>query len=146
MFTKTVKPLLVSGVAFFLLSCQSTERTMDAAAIASGTGESEKSHFSVTQTNSPKSFTDIGSALSWRDSQCVLHQTAFDCGAKVSDYYTGEKIAVRDAIYVSAFGIKTPGGYDLIAFEERKSAEKFLADNGRGKILTLDEVLDTVLE
>ncbi|UCG77221.1 MAG: nitrous oxide reductase accessory protein NosL [Nitrospirota bacterium] len=99
-------------------------------------------HYAVTQPNAPNSFVDIGSALEWRKDQCVLHQSAFDGGAKVEDFITGEKVEASEATYVSGTSTKTPGGHNIIAFKDRGAAEKFISQQGRGKILRLDELLD----
>jgi hypothetical protein len=141
-----IKLFLIMLSSLMLVNCQSLERTKDATVASSKTGRSVRSHSSVIQPNSPKSCTDIGSAILWREQQCILHQTAFDSGAKIADYYSGEKIPVREALSVWGSGITTPGGRDMIAFEDRKSAEKFMEERGRGEILTFDDILELTAE
>jgi hypothetical protein len=70
-------------------------------------------NYSVVQESLPKSFDDIGSALKWRDGQCILHQSAFDGGAKVFDYYSGKAIPVKEAVYVINSRISTSGGHHV---------------------------------
>ena len=98
-------------------------------------------NYSVVQESLPKSFDDIGSALKWRDGQCILHQSAFDGGARVFDYYSGEAISVKEGVYVINRGTSTSGGQLTIAFKDLESAERFISENGAGKIITYDSLL-----
>jgi copper chaperone NosL len=98
-------------------------------------------NYSVVQESLPRSFDDIGSALKWREGQCILHQSAFDGGANVFDYYTGEAIPGKEAFYIIKSRISTPGGHNTIAFKDMESYEKFLSGNGKGKIITLDSLI-----
>ncbi len=98
-------------------------------------------NYSVVQESSPKFFNDIGSAIKWRDDQCILHQSAFDREAKVFDCYDGKAIMVKEAVYVIHGMISTPGGHDTIALKDLENAEKFLSDNGTGKIITFDTLV-----
>jgi hypothetical protein len=102
----------------------------------------ERDHYlSVIQESRPKTFEDIDRVLKWRDNQCILHQSAFDGGAKVFDYFTGEAIPVREGVYVIDSGIETSGGQRTIAFKDRDSAERFISENGTGTIVAYEALV-----
>lgn len=98
-------------------------------------------NLSVVQESMPKSFEDLDSALKWRGSQCILHQSAFDGGAKVFDYFSGEAIPVREGVYVINNELSTSGGQRTVAFKSLDGAERFLSENGRGTVVTYDVLI-----
>lgn len=110
--------------------------------------DSELNKFFIVQTkaSTPVAFDDIGCALLWRENQCTAIQMSFDATAQVFDYYTEEALNAKDAFYVQDTKIKTPRGYGIAAFKDRESAEKFISENGKGKILTYDDLLMMGLE
>lgn len=141
---KNVSLLLIFLLTqLFILSCS--------AAFLSDTTASEsaavpKEHFLVTQpSDTPSAFDDILEALRWRDSQCLLHQTGFDKTAVVRDYFSGDKIPVKDAFYVKGSSIVTPSGGDIISFADRDTAVRFMRDHG-GKIVTYDQIISLTFE
>lgn len=102
----------------------------------------ELRNLSVRQIGeSPSRFNTMSAALAWRDSQCILHQSAFDRSARVLDYYSGEEIDVKDAFYVAGPRSRESADSGIIAFRDLKSAERFRSENGSGRILTFDELI-----
>jgi len=101
------------------------------------------SRFSVVQkgTSKPAAFDDIGCALLWREDQCISIQMTFDGTARAYDYYSGEEVLMKDALFVRSASLHTPAGYGIAAFSTREGAEKFLKEKGGEKVLTFDELL-----
>lgn len=91
--------------------------------------------FSVidTKSNDKVAFDDIGCALLWRQEQCASKELSFNSNAAVFDYYSGEPVAIEDAVFVVDSGAKTPMGYGIIAFKDKQSAERFIKETGKGK-------------
>lgn len=99
--------------------------------------------FSVTsEVGVPVTFSDIGCAMAWRDFQCFRDQTDFDAHGKVRDYFTEEEIAIVNAFFVLDAGIQTPLGFDVAAFRSREAADKFVAEKGKGTVLTYSDLLE----
>ncbi len=131
--------ILITVITLIFIGCQSTHNT---AKDTVPPGKEERKYVSVIQTKSePESFDTIGSALQWRDEQCPIHQNAFDIGAMAFDYFTGEAIPVRDAVYVKGAGVLEPAEHDIIAFKDRAAADDFIAGKGKGQSLTFEDVL-----
>lgn len=78
-------------------------------------------------------FNDIGLAFKWRAGECIAVVTACDASLWVFDYYTLERVHMRQAYYVSSPNIKTPRGHGLAALKSKESAEKLLKESGGGK-------------
>ncbi|MDH4232569.1 MAG: nitrous oxide reductase accessory protein NosL, partial [Nitrospirota bacterium] len=49
-----------------------------------------------------------------------------------------ESIKMTAAVYVTGSLVKTPMASGIIAFKDKASAEKFLAEQGHGEILLFD--------
>jgi hypothetical protein len=139
-FTAVLVPLMLSGA-------WAGDCTGDNATITE-----DNIRFSLTndQLLAPVAFDDIGCALVFRDEQCGTDQYRFDSGSIVHDYYTEEAVPVKEALYVAGSGVETPGGHGILAFKDRESAERFISDrserseDNKGKVLTYEELLDTV--
>jgi len=126
-----------------VLSCAAVSANKTATPSASPV---PKEHHLVTQTSdTPSAFDDMIEALKWRDSQCVLHQSGFDRTAIVRDYFSGEKIPVKEAIYVKGSDITTPAGGDVISLLKREDAERFVNIHG-GTIVTYDYLTSLTFE
>ena len=63
----------------------------------------------------------------------------------VSDYYTIEEIPAEEAFYVLDADVFGPMGHELIAFQNRKSAETFMAEHHGKKIVRFHEITDVML-
>ena len=87
----------------------------------------------------PNSFDDIGCAFMQKKRLCAMDQIEFDNSSIAYDYYTEEEVTMFDAFYVIDSGIKTPMNYDIVAFKDKKSAEKFVAERGKGRIIKFAE-------
>lgn len=84
---------------------------------------------------------DIGCLLVFRSSKCLSAQSECDSATSVFDYYTGEKVHIRQAYYVRAgTKIKTPNGSGIVAFREKDGAERFLKEQGLKKMLDFEEL------
>lgn len=58
----------------------------------------------------------------------------------VTDYYTLDKIAAKDAFYVKGSNVYGPMGNELIPFKNKKSAVDFKNDHGGKLILKFDQI------
>lgn len=86
----------------------------------------------------PAAFDDISCALLFRNGLCAMDTMEFDNTATVYDYYSGESVKMTAAVYVTGSLVKTPMASGIIAFKDKASAEKFLAEQGQGEILLFD--------
>ena len=92
--------------------------------------------FSVVGDNGvPVQFSDIGCAVLMRNEMCAMEQIAFDESAVVKDFYTGKETPMSIAYFVMDSGVVTPLGSAVIAFGNKESAESFVSEKGKGKIL-----------
>jgi hypothetical protein len=103
---------------------------------------------SVARTSGMESsvFDDIGCAVAWRNGECAMRQSLFDSTSVTRDYATGEDVAMETAYFIVGAGVKTPRGYDIVAFREKEQAERFAAKQGKGKVLKLFELVDVKLK
>ncbi|MEW5746774.1 MAG: nitrous oxide reductase accessory protein NosL [Nitrospirota bacterium] len=99
--------------------------------------EGQNKRFSVVDTKSTDkvAFDDIGCALLWRAEQCATKELQFNTNAEVFDFSTGEPVAIEAASFVVDSGVKTPMGYGIVAFKDRQSAERFVAETGKGSVV-----------
>lgn len=58
----------------------------------------------------------------------------------VQDYYTQKTIEAREAFFVLGSDVYGPMGNELIAFEDEKSAQRFLLDHRAKEILQFDAI------
>jgi len=63
----------------------------------------------------------------------------------VSDYYTLEEIAAKEAFYVLDSDIFGPMGRELIPFKSKKSAQAFMDDHNGKAMLVFDEITDKMV-
>lgn len=100
--------------------------------------EESQKRFSVVDAKSPEkaAFDDIGCALLWREDLCASKLMRFESNAEVFDYYTAEPVIIEDAYFVIDSGVKTPMEYGIIAFKNKQGAERFVAETGKGKVVT----------
>lgn len=103
--------------------------------------ESSRHTHVIQKGATPSRFDSIEGALTWRDGQCVLHQSAFDGGAQVYDFVTGEEVPVREAIYVAGQAVEDETGHAVIGFKTRQRAERFVGSRGGLRVLSYDELL-----
>jgi len=135
---------LLSLIIFIMLASCSSVHYRESE--SSDNAPPPEEHFLITQpSDTPSAFDDMLEALMWRDGQCLLHQTGFDTNALTRDYYTGEKIPVKDAIYVTGASITTPRGGNIVSFSSRESAEHFMKDHG-GQIVSYDDLTSMTFE
>lgn len=99
--------------------------------------EESNKRFSVVdaKSNEKAAFDDIGCALIWREELCASKLMSFESNAEVFDYNTAESVAIENASFVVESGVKTPMGYDIIAFRDKQSAERFVAEAGKGNVV-----------
>ncbi len=95
----------------------------------------------VTEVLPPMAFDGIGCAIIWRDGECAMRQEAFDDNARAHDHESGTSIAMAKAAYVRGAGIKTPMGHDVLAFASKDKAEAFAAKQGKGEVLSYDDLI-----
>lgn len=111
--------------------------------------EAEKK-FSVVMPKVPgmegSSFDDIGCAITWRNGECANRQSNFDSNALTFDFGTGEQVAMEKAFYAVGAGVRTPMGFDIVAFKEKAAAEKLVAASGKGRVIKLFELVDLPLK
>lgn len=99
--------------------------------------------FSVKgSANGEVSVNDIGSAVVQRNAFCAMEMVEFDNTAEAHDYFTEEAVTLRDSFFVVDSGVKTPLDYGILAFKDKESAEKFISEKGRGKVVTFDELVN----
>lgn len=58
----------------------------------------------------------------------------------VQDYYTAKTLNAREAFFVLGSDVYGPMGNELLAFENKKSAERFMLDHRGKEILTFDAI------
>jgi copper chaperone NosL len=106
--------------------------------------EDSKKKYSVTTPGRviPVAFDDISCALLFRDELCARDRMEFDYTARVHDYYTEEMLKMTDAVYVIGSPHKTPMDCGVVAFKDRGSAEKFIAEQGKGNIIEFNAVIE----
>lgn len=81
-------------------------------------------------------FDDIGCLYEWKEKN-----GEDDIGAEfVRDFHTEEWIQIKDATFVYDSEIMTPMAYGIISFADKKDAENFVEEEGKGEILTADNL------
>lgn len=81
-------------------------------------------------------FDDLGDLHVWRE-----QNGTDDIGEQfVRDYHTKEWVKLSEATYVFDRSIRTPMAFNVISFKEKKDAEAFVAELGKGQILTAKEL------
>ncbi len=103
----------------------------------------EKRNFSVfiTEGIETSAWDDIGCAMAWRDNECAMRMSAFDSNARVFDYLTGESLIIEKAFFAHGSGVKTPMGYDVIAFAKKEDALVFVKKAGQGRVITYNDLM-----
>jgi hypothetical protein len=91
-------------------------------------------------------FDDIGCALEWREGECAMRTSAFDGNARVHDFRTGEPVLIEQSFFVHAAGLTTPMGYDIAAFKNKEDGETLVRENGRGTVLTFNQLCSVKLK
>jgi RNA recognition motif-containing protein len=107
---------------------------------------SDKKYSVKGDVNGPTSYGDIGCAFVKRKQYCAMEQISFDNTAEAHDYYSGESIRMSESFYVIESNTKTPMGYGIVAFKDIESANRFITERQKGKILTFDEIMDMDLK
>lgn len=83
-------------------------------------------------------FDDIGCLNEW-----ITENGTDDVGAQfVRDYHTEEWINLEEATFVYDKDFKTPMAYGIFSFKNADDAEKFLDEQGTGKLMTPDDLAD----
>ncbi|MEK3646227.1 nitrous oxide reductase accessory protein NosL [Aeribacillus sp. FSL M8-0235] len=83
-------------------------------------------------------FDDIGCMYEWINT----HKDEEIEAKFVRDYNNKKWILSDDATYVYNQSINTPMAYNIISFQEKASAEKFVAKNEGSKLLTASDLAD----
>jgi copper chaperone NosL len=69
------------------------------------------------------------------------HQLEEQIGARfVRDYRTMEWLELKDAFFVYDASFRTPMAYGIYSFKVKADAEKFIQEQGKGKLMTADEL------
>jgi copper chaperone NosL len=58
----------------------------------------------------------------------------------VRDYHTKEWVHLKNASFVYDKTFKTPMAYGIYSFKEKEAAQKFLQEQGKGKLMTADDL------
>ncbi|MFC5406115.1 nitrous oxide reductase accessory protein NosL [Cohnella soli] len=75
-------------------------------------------------------FDDLGDLFVWK-----AENGTKEIGEQfVRDYNTKEWIKLKDAVYVYDKTIRTPMAYNVISFKDKKAAEAFVAQEGKGEV------------
>ncbi|MCC3377607.1 nitrous oxide reductase accessory protein NosL [Cohnella sp. REN36] len=81
-------------------------------------------------------FDDLGDLFVWRGQNGTK-----DIGEQfVRDYRTKEWVKLGEATYVYDKSIRTPMAFNVISFKEKKAAEDFIAQEGKGQLLTAKDL------
>jgi hypothetical protein len=94
----------------------------------------------------PSSYDDIGCAVISRNSECATRQMMFDGSSVAYDYLTAAEVPVETAYFVFKADVSTPRGYGIVAFKDRAQAERFAAEQGKGKVIRWFELVDEKLK
>lgn len=87
-------------------------------------------------------FDDIGCAVIWRNLQCALDQASFDQKATVRDFNDLSILIMSESYYVmDSQRLKTPIGFGIAAFKDKKSAAGYISSKGYGKLLEYRELI-----
>jgi|GEM_PF-145617 len=90
----------------------------------------------VTKDGRTLMFDDIGCMYAW-----IAEHGDGDVGAKfVRDYETLAWVKSEKAYYVYDATFKTPMAYGVLSFADRADAEAFIAEQGKGVLMTADEL------
>ncbi|MCD1261430.1 nitrous oxide reductase accessory protein NosL [Paenibacillus athensensis] len=81
-------------------------------------------------------FDDLGDLYVWKQ----RNGTANIGEQFVRDYQTKEWIKLSEATYVYDKSIRTPMAFNVISFKEKKDAEAFKAKEGKGEILSAEQL------
>lgn len=82
-------------------------------------------------------FCDLGDMMLYIESKGMAKAAA----VYVKDYISGSWTDGRNAFYLTEAKVRTPMAYGILAFKDRKAAEKFRASSGGGDIFTFDEAM-----
>ncbi|UTE72206.1 nitrous oxide reductase accessory protein NosL [Rossellomorea marisflavi] len=89
----------------------------------------------LTEKGKTLVFDDIGCMYGWmKDNDGEAVEASF-----VRDYNSEEWINTEDAFYVFDEDVKTPMAYNMISFEKKADAEKYIDENA-GELLNADEL------
>ncbi len=99
----------------------------------------------VEQKKLTSYFDDVGCAIKWRASKCLLTQVTCDAVTYAFDYYSGEPVHVRSAYYVTGSSVKTPQRHGIVALKDEENAGKFLKEFGGNKeVLDFEQIQELV--
>jgi copper chaperone NosL len=98
--------------------------------------------FSVKgSANGEVTVNDIGCAVIQRNEFCAMEMLEFDSSAQAHDYYTQEPVSMQECFYVIDSGIETPMKYGIVAFKSKQGAEKFVSEQGKGKMISFEDLM-----
>lgn len=90
----------------------------------------------VTSTGDVRRFDDIGEMFAY------VHEVSEAVTVYwVHDYETEKWIKADEAVYVTADGLRTPMGFDIVAFATQEKAAALAAETG-GEILTFEALME----
>ncbi|WP_232726097.1 nitrous oxide reductase accessory protein NosL [Bacillus sp. FJAT-42315] len=91
----------------------------------------------ILKDGSVETFDDIGCMVEY------LHeQDEKDIGEKyVRDALSGDWVKLNEATFVYNKDYWTPMAYGVVSFSDQSSAEKYMKKEGKGEMMTLDEVM-----
>ncbi|MBD2847695.1 nitrous oxide reductase accessory protein NosL [Paenibacillus sp. IB182496] len=92
----------------------------------------------ITKDGQSLKFDDLGDMNVWK----TENGTATIGAAFVRDYETLQWLDYEKAYYVYDAEIRTPMAFGIVSFESEEKAEAFIAEQGKGKLMTAEELAD----
>nr|WP_203362809.1 nitrous oxide reductase accessory protein NosL [Bacillus sp. REN10] len=91
----------------------------------------------ILKDGSVETFDDIGCMVEY-----LNEQDEKDIGEKyVRDALSGDWVKLDEATFLYKKDYWTPMAYGVVSFSDQSSAESYMKKEGKGEILTLDEVM-----
>lgn len=90
----------------------------------------------ITKDGQSLKFDDIGCMNKWKQE----NGTETIGAAFVRDYNSKQWLRYEKAYYVYDASFKTPMAYGIVSFEKEADAKAFIAEQGKGKLMTAEEL------
>jgi copper chaperone NosL len=132
--------LSLVGMGLLLMGCGSEEA--QPVAIQEGVDKCDVCHMHIPDDHNAtqilmsdgraKKFDDLGCLNKWAHENGTEHEHT----QYVRDYNTNEWVKADQAAFVFDLSFSTPMGYGIYSFKDTATAEKFVQDQGKGKLMT----------
>ena len=144
---KKIGALLLSVIlAITLVACNEKEEVFAPEEIQEGTDRCDLCNMLVpNDMNATQLILNDGRALKFDDIGC-LYEWVEEHGLDdvnvryVRDYYTFDWIQIEKATFVYDKDFRTPMAYGVYAFKSKDEAESFIEEEGKGKLLTYEDL------